>query len=86
MTSSETSPPSPVDSDTHQEWGLNHPSDREIESLLQDELSSESSADESDGEFVAPEVQRSEDNSSESPRYQDLVALIVRYDVTRGII
>lgn len=86
LTSSETSPPSSVDSDTHQEWGLNHPSDREIESLLQDELSSESSADDSDGEFVAPEVQRSEDNNSDRPRYQDLVALIVRYDVTRGII
>lgn len=86
MTSSETSPPSSVDSDTHQEWGLNHPSDREIESLLQDELSSESSADDSDGEFVAPEVQRSEDNPSDRLRYQDLVALIVRYDVTRGII
>lgn len=86
LTASDLSPSSSVDSNPHLEWALNHPSDREIESLLHDELSSESSADDSDSEFMAPEVRRGLDSSSDNPQYQDLVALIVRYDVNRGII
>ena len=84
VSTSEAFTASSSDSSPHLEWGLNHPSDRETES--HDDLSSDSSADESDVEFMTPEVRMRSETVSDSHQYRDLVAFIVRYDVNRGII
>ena len=77
-------------------WSIN-PSNDDLESLLHDDLSSDTSDDDSDVDILSPNMRRNFESDIEdlmtmrengAQQYQDLVDLIVRYryDVSRGII